>query len=213
MTTGALVMARRKPRRKPLGTIWEIPDELWRWIEPLLKEFWPRKPTGRRVANWRKMLNAILFRMRSGCQWDQLPERFGPKSTVHDWFQRWVEGGVFEKVWAVLVAECDELGGVQWEWQSADAMLGKARLGGGKGGQESHRSRQEGDQEEPRGRRRRRPAGVRDRRGQRRGAEVAGGDHRGDRRRPARADGRGAAAPVPGQGIWQPEVRSGGDRS
>ena len=86
-------MVRRKPRRKPLGTIWEISDELWRRIEPILLEFWPKKPTGRKVANWRKMLNAIIFRMRSGCQWDQLPERYGPKSTVHDWFQRWAAAG------------------------------------------------------------------------------------------------------------------------
>ena len=67
---------------------------------------------------------------RSGCQWDQLPERYGPKSTVHDWFQRWAAAGIFERIWAILVAECDELGGVQWQWQSADAMLGKARFGG-----------------------------------------------------------------------------------
>ena len=86
-------MVRRKPRRKPLGTIWEISDELWRRIEPILLEFWPKKPTGRKVANWRKMLNAIIFRLRSGCQWDQLPERYGPKSTVHDWFQRWAAAG------------------------------------------------------------------------------------------------------------------------
>ena len=37
-----------------------------------------------------------------------------------------------ERIWAVLVAECDELGGVQWEWQPADAMLGKDRFGGKK---------------------------------------------------------------------------------
>ena len=134
-------MAGRTRRRKPLGTIWEIPDELWRRVEPILKEFWPSKATGRHVANWRKMLNAIIFRMRSGCQWEKLPERYGPKSTVHDRFQRWVQGGILEKIWAVLVAECDELGGVEWQWQSADAMLGKARFGGGKDGQESHRPR------------------------------------------------------------------------
>jgi putative transposase len=127
-------MARRKPRIKPLGTIWEIPDAMWQRIEPILKEFWPRKPTGRKVANWRAALNGIIFRMRSGCQWEQLPRKFGPKSTVHDWFQRWVEGGIFEKIWAVLVQECDEIGGVQWQWQSADAMLGKARFGGEKTG-------------------------------------------------------------------------------
>ena len=120
---------RRKPR-KPLGTIWEVPDPLWRRIEPILREFWPKKPTGRRPANWRQVLNGIIFRMRTGCQWDQLPRRFGPKSTGHDWFQRWVEGGVFEQIWAVLVTGCDELQGVEWKWQAADGVLGKARLGG-----------------------------------------------------------------------------------
>ena len=179
-------MARRKPKRKPLGTIWEVPDELWRRIEPILKEFWPKKPTGRRVANWRKMLNAIIFRMRSGCQWDQLPERFGPKSTVHDWFQRWVRGGVLEKIWAVLVAECDELGGVQWQWQAADAMLGKARFGGEKYGQEPNGSREKRHQEELADRRRRRAAGGGDRRRQRRRAEALAGDDRGGRGRAAR---------------------------
>src|SRR4051794_23745108 len=179
-------MARRKPRRPPLDTIWEVSDELWRRIEPIFSEFWPKKPTGRKVANWRKMLNAIIFRMRSGCQWDQLPERFGPKSTVHDWFQRWVAGGILEEIWAVLVAECDELGGVQWQWQSADAMLGKARFGGGKDGQESHRPRQERDQEERADRRRRRPAGGGDRRGERRRAEALEGDDRSGRGRAAR---------------------------
>jgi transposase len=181
-------MGRRTVRREPLGTIWEIPDELWERIEPILQEFWPKKPTGRRHALWRKMLDAIIFRMRSGCQWDQLPERFGPKSTVHDWFQRWAAGGVLEKIWAVLVAECDELGGVQWQWQAADAMLGKARFGGEKGGQEPHRPREKGDQEEPPGRRRWRAAGGRDGRRERGGTETVEGDDRGDRCRAARPE-------------------------
>ena len=123
-------MVRRSKPRKPLGTIWEVPEPLWQRIEPILKQFWPKKRTGRRPANWRQVLNGIIVRMRTGCQWDQLPRRFGPKSTVHNWFQRWVEGGVFEKIWAVLVTECDELEGVEWKWQAADGVLGKARLGG-----------------------------------------------------------------------------------
>src|SRR3954454_10093086 len=168
-------MVRRKSRRKPLGTIWEVPDALWERIEPILVEFWPRKPTGRHVANWRKMLNGILFRMRSGCQWEQLPAKYGPKSTVHDWLQRWVQGGVFEMIWAELVAECDELGGVQWQWQAADAMLGKARFGGEKHGQEPHGSREKRHQEEPADRRRRWAARGGDRRGQRRRAEAVEG--------------------------------------
>ena len=139
--------------------IWNISDELWRRIEPILLEFWPKKPTGRRVANWRKMLNAIIFRMRSGCQWDQLPERYGPKSTVHDWFQRWAAAGIFERIWAVLVAECDELGGVQWKWQTGRRDAGQGPLRG-EDGQESHRPRKERAPKEPGDRWRRGPLGV-----------------------------------------------------
>jgi putative transposase len=135
---------RKKPKgAKPLPTIWEVSDDLWRRVLPILEEFWPAKRTGRRHADWRKALNGIIFRMRSGCQWDQLPRRFGPKSTVHGWFQRWCQGGVLQRLWAALAAECDELGAVDWQWQSADGRLGKARFGGEKGGQEPHRPRQE----------------------------------------------------------------------
>ena len=48
----------------------------------------------------------------------------------HRTFQRWVELGVLERILAVLVEECEELGGVQWEWQAADCAMGKARSGG-----------------------------------------------------------------------------------
>ncbi len=179
-------MARRQSRRKPLGTIWEIPDGLWQRIEPILKEFWPRKATGRPPAHWRRTLNGILFRMRSGCQWSELPAKYGPKSTVHDWFQRWAAGGVLEKIWAVLVAECAELGGVEWKWQAADGMLGKARFGGEKDGQEPHRPREIRHEEAPHHRRPGRSAGGGDRRGERARLQAVGGDDRGDRGRAAR---------------------------
>ena len=123
-------MAATAKARKKLPTIWEVPDELWERIEPILSEFWPRKKEGRRVADWRNALNGIIDRLRSGCQWYQRPRRFGPKSTVHDWFQRWNQNGVMERIWATLVSECAELGGVSWEWQSADGCMGKARFGG-----------------------------------------------------------------------------------
>jgi putative transposase len=121
---------RKRTKPKPLGTIWRISDELWAIIEPILQEFWPRKKEGRPPADWRRALEGIIFRMRSGCQWDQLPKEFGSKSTVHDWFQRWNKGGVMEQIWAKLVEHCQELGGVHWKWQSADGATGKARFGG-----------------------------------------------------------------------------------
>jgi putative transposase len=122
---------------RPLDTIWEINDELWRRIEPLLLDDAPPPPRskgGRPRINWRKAIDGIIFRLRSGCQWNKLPKHFGDDSSVHRWFQRWSRNGVFERIWAVLVESCDELGAVDWKWQAADGMLGKARLGGKKVG-------------------------------------------------------------------------------
>jgi putative transposase len=162
---------------KPLETIWELPDELWATIEPILLEDAPPPPKargGRPRIDWRRAIDGIIFRLRSGCQWNQLPEKYGDDSSVHRWFQRWCRNGVLEKIWAVLVEECDEIGAVRWEWQSADGMLGKARFGGGKDGQESHRPGQAGHQEEPAGRGRRRAARGGHRRGQHPRLPVAG---------------------------------------
>lgn len=119
-------------KHKTLDTIWEVPDDLWEQIGPILVELDPPKPRGRKRADLRQMLNGIIFRLRSGCQWNRLPRALGDDSTIHRTFQRWVNRGVYTKVWAVLVQRCEELGGVDWEWQAADAALGKARFGGAK---------------------------------------------------------------------------------
>jgi putative transposase len=113
-----------------LDTIWDVDDELWALIEPILTRYWPRKRTGRPPADWRRILNGIIYRMRTGVQWNKLPSHFGDDSTVHRWFQRWCADGVFQRMWAVLIEHCDELRGVEWQWQAADSALGKARFGG-----------------------------------------------------------------------------------
>jgi putative transposase len=124
------------PRRKrqveqaPLPTIWRVPDDLWAEIEFILSEVDPPKPIGRKRIDPRCALDGIIYRLRSGVQWNQLPKEFGDDSSVHRTFQRWVELKVFDQIWALLVCESDELGGVDWQWQSADGAMGKARLGG-----------------------------------------------------------------------------------
>lgn len=123
-------MARQKKQVKPLPTIWEVSDELWDIIQPILDELDPPADTGRPRTDPRAALNGIIYQMRSGCQWNHLPERFGDDSSVHRTMQRWIRKGVFEQIWAVLVENCEELGSVNWEWQSADGAMGKARWGG-----------------------------------------------------------------------------------
>ena len=123
-------MAHKRKAVEPLPTIWNVPNELWQKIRRVLAKHDPPAKTGRPRIDPRGALDAIIFRMRSGCQWNQLPKEYPDDSSVHRTFQRWVERGVFDRIWAVLVEECEELGGVDWQWQAADGALGKARFGG-----------------------------------------------------------------------------------
>ena len=123
-------MARTKRKVKPLPTIWRVPDELWKIIKPILDELDPPAATGRKRTNQRSALDGIIYQMRTGCQWNVLPKEFGDDSSVHRTFQRWIHKGVLDRIWAVLVEQCDELGSVDWQWQAADGAMGKARFGG-----------------------------------------------------------------------------------
>ena len=51
-----------------LETIWEIPDDLWGKVEPMILKGDPPKATGRKRVNPRPIMNGIIFRLRSGCQ-------------------------------------------------------------------------------------------------------------------------------------------------
>jgi putative transposase len=123
-------MARRKKQAKPLPTIWHADEKLWGEVEAVLKELDPPAHYGPERIDQRKAFDGVIYRMRSGVQWNYLPKLYGDDSSIHRTFQRWVKRGVIERLWGTLVKACEELGGVDWEWQSADCALGKARHGG-----------------------------------------------------------------------------------
>ena len=138
---------------------WRIPNELWERIVPLLP---PRKPhplgCHRPRVNDRKAMDALFFVLRTGCQWHALNEtKLCSSSSAHRRFQEWVEADVFVALWEQGLGEYDALQGIDWEWLAMDGAMTKAPLGGEKGGQESHRSRENRDQAERPHRRRRRP--------------------------------------------------------
>jgi transposase len=119
---------------KALATIWRTPDELWEQIEPVILAKDPPQRKGRKRVAARLVLDTLIHRLRSGCQWNQLPGELADDSSAHRTLQRWNALGVFDAIWALLVESCAELGGVDWEWQAADGALGKSRFGGIKSG-------------------------------------------------------------------------------
>ena len=105
--------------------MWRVPDELWGKIETVLLELDPPAKTGRSRIDQRAALDGMIYRMRTGCQWNQLPKEFPDDASVHRTMQRWIDREVFPSIWSFLVEACDELGGVDFEWQSADGAMGK----------------------------------------------------------------------------------------
>jgi transposase len=69
---------------------YDLTEFEWKIIKPLL----PNKPRGVPRVDDRRVLNGIFFVLRSGCPWADLPERYGPYTTVYNRFNRWRKKGV-----------------------------------------------------------------------------------------------------------------------
>ena len=113
-----------------LPTIWEVPDDLWEQINPVIVEMDPPKATGRKRVDPRRILNGNILRMRTGCHWNRLPKELGDASTIYRAFQSWVALGMLERIWAVLVEECEELAGGAGNGRLRTAPWVKPVLGG-----------------------------------------------------------------------------------
>ena len=117
-------------RKKHLQTIRKIPDELWDEIKLLLPPEKPNNTTGRPIVPFRKVLDGILYVLRTGCQWKMLPKEYGSGSTCHRRFQEWILSNVFQRLWNRLLQVYDDVKGIEWKWQSLDSVSIKAPLGG-----------------------------------------------------------------------------------
>jgi transposase len=109
---------------------YQIPDQLWEKLKPLLPPVLPQPKGGRPRMDDRQALEAIFFILSTGCQWNVLPRSLGASSTVHDRFQAWRDQGIFEEFWQAGLAEYATQVGVNWEWNAIDGAMVKAPLGG-----------------------------------------------------------------------------------
>jgi transposase len=115
---------------------WTVSDQLWAKVEALVPvrqrekgRRYQRKPGGgRKPLAARTIFSAIVYVLRTGCQWKALPKEFGSSSAVHTHFQKWHRAGFFLKLWRAGLAEYDEMEGIAWNWQSIDGATGKAPL-------------------------------------------------------------------------------------
>lgn len=90
-----------------MGRRYEISDAEWERVKDLLPPERTGKP-GKPSSDNRTALNGMLWIDRTGAPWEDLPKRYGAKSTVYDRFKKWTEMGVFEKIFEVLTLDADE---------------------------------------------------------------------------------------------------------
>ena len=129
-------------RRDTVPTIWRVPDDLWLIVRHVVPSEELRRSRGRPWIDPRCIVDGVLYVLRTGCQWKAVPREYASGSTVHRRFQRWVDLGVWEALWRLLLQYYDAAESLEWTWQSADASLHKAPLGGEKNGAQSDRPRQ-----------------------------------------------------------------------
>src|ERR1700731_4928470 len=115
---------------------WTVSDALWSKLESLVpkrkrpkgRKYQRKAGAGRKPMPARQVFSAIIYVLRTGCQWKALPKEYGSASAVHAHFQRWQREGFFLKIWKAGLAEYDEMEGIAWRWQSIDGAMGKSPL-------------------------------------------------------------------------------------
>jgi transposase len=84
----------------------DLTDEEWAEIARAIP---PAKPGGnKRTVNVREVVNGVMYILSTGCQWRALPKDLPPKSTVHDYFERWRDEGTLEHLHHGLYVKCRE---------------------------------------------------------------------------------------------------------
>ncbi len=80
-----------------------LSDEAWAAIEPLL----PHNQPGARRVDDRRVISGIVHVLKSGCRWKDVPAAYGPPTTIYNRFNRWSHRGIWQRIFATLVAAAE----------------------------------------------------------------------------------------------------------
>ena len=119
-------------RFKPVLT-----DEMWARIEPLLPKFVPSPKGGHPRRGDRQCLEAVLWVLRSGARWRDIPEPLPSASTCWRRLRFWQEREVWLNIWRAFLERLDEKGRLVWEETFGDATFVAAKKGAKKSGKPS----------------------------------------------------------------------------
>jgi transposase len=108
----------------------DLANEQWRLVEPLIpKPKWRRGRPGRPARDFRDVLNGILWVLRTGAPWKDMPERYPSYQTCQRRFQHWTSAGVFERILRTLAEDLAERGGIDLSEGFIDAFFAAAKRG------------------------------------------------------------------------------------
>jgi transposase len=118
----------------------DLTEREWERLQPLLP---PQKPkVGRPAHDHRRIINGILWILRTGAPWRDLPARYGKWTTVVSRFYRWRVAGVWDRLFAALQEQGDAAGKLDWDKHHVDATIIRAHqhAAGAKGGPRKQRA-------------------------------------------------------------------------
>ncbi len=123
----------------------DLTDVQWARLQPLLPPQRRGKGTkgGRPNIDHRQIINGILWILRTGAPWEDLPSRYGKRSTVSTRYYRWQHMGVWDRIYDAVKAQADAAGALDWEIHQVDATVIRAHqhaAGAKKGTQKPRRS-------------------------------------------------------------------------
>jgi len=104
----------------------ELTDEQWEFIKLFLP---PSAKTGRPRADDRRTINAILYILKTGCSWIDLPSKYGDDVTAWRRLRRWEQQGIWKKVMDALIVRGYSTGIVKIDLLSVDSSTVPAKKG------------------------------------------------------------------------------------
>jgi transposase len=105
----------------------DLTDKQWTVIESLVPK--PKPGPGRKRNDARQTLNGILFVLKTGCTWADVPRTYGSPATCWRRFRAWSADGTWERMWRTLLSQLDAQGTLEWAQAFLDGSFVPAKKG------------------------------------------------------------------------------------